>query len=111
MKNIELINDLKNGIIQEENENEVINSLIEEDSIGSIQINENVWKYSVNELKFVVFENIEQAERIAVGIVEKSLLNRDFNFDESILKKHLTINNPHNLAYKTAKKKYRNWPA
>jgi len=105
----ELLNDLK-SLFDEESMKEISENLKEENTIGTAIISENVWKFSHSGINYVLFNNQEQADRIATQSVQNRLENNDRSFDEKTIEKHLKVTNPSYLAKKEAKNKYQYMP-
>lgn len=107
MNEIEVVLSELSEIYTEENSlSEIRESLREDNSIGNLVISESLWRFSYQGGNYVIFNNRDQAERIAIQSVEQRLQNNDLSFDENILSRHLRVGSPDGFAYRQAKKKY-----
>ena len=102
----DILNELSELFTEENSMIEIKENFREDNVIGSLIISEYVYRFSCNGDNYVVFDNRDQAERIATHAIENRLMNNDRSLDNDILAKHLKMNNPDSFAYKEAKKKY-----
>jgi hypothetical protein len=101
----ELLNDLK-SLFEEESIKEIIKTLKEENIVGTTIISENVWRFSLAGTNYILFNNQEQADRIAIQVIQHRLEDKDQSFDEKVVEQNFKVTNPSYFAKKEAKKKY-----